>query len=216
MAGKSIGALVGTLTNPIDENDDFYIKPKDANSRGDCPHEIGSDAWLEWQRQFAWAEYTKPSGQERVEAAYQRLKERGFQIVQKPSFDPYQPAYGSGILATHGYVNFTFVTNRLSTFTENVRVNDINSRGTIQVPRFHKSNLAYTPFDPTTPSTGYSYAVETFHLKRIDWPLVLHGSVTHLWPDLYDIFGRNQPWDKNQMNIEWGLQDIYERKIKVR
>lgn len=74
------------MKNPLE--DEFYVSPKDANSRSDCPHEIGSDKWLEWQRNFAWEEYSKPSGQERIEAAYKRLEERGFKITQKPLFTP--------------------------------------------------------------------------------------------------------------------------------
>lgn len=93
------------MKNPIDENDDFFISPKEANSRSDCPHEIGSKEWLEWQRNFAWEEYTKPTGQERIEAAYKRLADRGFKVVDRQPFYPIQ-----------GRIDVVFLTYRWTWF----------------------------------------------------------------------------------------------------
>ena len=111
----------------IDEDDPFFKSPKEANSRAECPYEIGSDQWLEWQRDFAWQEYSKPSGQERIEAAYQRLKKNGFQIVR-------QLPQGT-IPRRLGGITTLFVTKEYAYFTEQLDTTNLYNGRIYSLPR---------------------------------------------------------------------------------
>lgn len=115
--------------------DEFYVSPDDANSRADCPHEIGSDKWLEWQRDFAWKEYTKPSGQERVEAAYQRIQKLGFRIVDNIPNAPYGSSYPT---KTH----VICITHRLTWFTTEVDGHNIRNHE-FQIPYMQNRELTF-------------------------------------------------------------------------
>lgn len=144
--------------------DEFYVSPDDANSRADCPHEIGSDKWLEWQREFAWKEYTKPSGQERVEAAYKRLQERGFKVVQKAFDDPYIPIQGVQRPTKYHVI---CVTHRYSTFSTEIDSDYVRYQ-TFQMPFLKRSRLTQVqPWDRIlVPADDLRVEIRSFRLSE--------------------------------------------------
>ncbi len=154
----------------IDENDPFFKTPKEANSRTECPYEIGSDEWLEWQRDFAWREYSKPSGQERVEAAYQRLKDRGFQIVR--SLPPTN--------FVQNKVRVLFLPNEGGYFEDDIKAEIIErSYGHILIPWLRNSPSMYRMIDNDPTASSITVKTKTFRLHQC---YSLFAYIASEWP----------------------------------
>lgn len=189
------------------EDDPFYVSPKDANSRGDCPHEIGSDAWLEWQRQFAWEEYTKPSGQERVEAAYQRLQARGFKIAQQlpqPGSSYHYPTLNNSIRNEHRVL---FITKEYAFFHMNVKEEYLNRShlvlSKLNSPRYSKwdDDLTISPTAMVTTQEFQLYFLRQNSIVAIEYPV----SYSPLLYALDKYFS-----DGNEKRLYDSLQDVKE------